>query len=113
MKYCSKCGAELLDEAVMCPHCGAQVEMESKTDKKGAKYGQPKNTMALVGFIFSFFIPLVGLILGIMGLVKAKDYNDDKKGLAIAAIIISVAMMIFNFIYLSKIQISTNCLILG
>ena len=22
MKYCTKCGHELLDEAVLCPHCG-------------------------------------------------------------------------------------------
>lgn len=25
MKYCSHCGAELLDEAVICPKCGCQV----------------------------------------------------------------------------------------
>lgn len=26
MKYCSKCGAELLDEAVICPSCGCAQE---------------------------------------------------------------------------------------
>ncbi|WP_368248904.1 zinc-ribbon domain-containing protein, partial [Intestinimonas butyriciproducens] len=26
MKYCSKCGNELLDEAVICPKCGCPVE---------------------------------------------------------------------------------------
>lgn len=26
MKYCSKCGAELLDEAVICPSCGCSTE---------------------------------------------------------------------------------------
>lgn len=26
MKYCSKCGKELLDEAVICPGCGCYVE---------------------------------------------------------------------------------------
>lgn len=30
MKYCSKCGAELLDEAVMCPKCGAEQESIQK-----------------------------------------------------------------------------------
>ena len=25
MKYCSKCGAELVDEAVVCPKCGCSV----------------------------------------------------------------------------------------
>lgn len=26
MKYCSKCGRELMDEAVICPGCGCEVE---------------------------------------------------------------------------------------
>ena len=26
MKYCTKCGRELLDEAVICPGCGCAVE---------------------------------------------------------------------------------------
>ena len=26
MKYCAKCGNELLDEAVVCPKCGCAVE---------------------------------------------------------------------------------------
>lgn len=26
MKYCTKCGAEIADEAVLCPKCGCSVE---------------------------------------------------------------------------------------
>ena len=25
MKYCAQCGAQLVDEAVVCPHCGCAV----------------------------------------------------------------------------------------
>ena len=28
MKYCSHCGNELLDEAVVCPRCGCRVESQ-------------------------------------------------------------------------------------
>ena len=36
MKYCSKCGAELLDEAVICPNCGCDQEVkEVPQDNKG------------------------------------------------------------------------------
>ena len=31
MKYCSKCGNELMDEAVICTKCGCMVEMISAT----------------------------------------------------------------------------------
>jgi len=30
MKYCSKCGAEIEDDAVVCVHCGCKVEEEKK-----------------------------------------------------------------------------------
>ena len=35
MKFCSKCGKEILDETVICPGCGCNVEQEKKDEKKG------------------------------------------------------------------------------
>ena len=31
MKYCTHCGKELLDEAVICPGCGCEVEKKPST----------------------------------------------------------------------------------
>lgn len=45
MKYCEKCGNQLLDEAVMCPKCGCaagksqaaqQQDAQAKNQAKGA-----------------------------------------------------------------------------
>ena len=36
------------------------------------------NGMAIAGFVCSFLIPLVGLILSIIGLKKSKILNDGK-----------------------------------
>lgn len=36
MKFCEKCGKELLDEAVICPGCGCAVE--PKIEKKEISY---------------------------------------------------------------------------
>jgi len=44
--------------------------------------------LSITAFILSFFFPIVGLILGIIALAKAKDDPDAGKGFAIAAIII-------------------------
>ena len=35
MKYCSKCGFELLDEAVVCPKCGCAVSEFRSIVKEG------------------------------------------------------------------------------
>ena len=55
------------------------------------------NGMALAGFILAFFFPYVGLILSIVGLVRCKKgYN--RKGLAIAGIILSALSIFMNII---------------
>ena len=53
--FCSKCGKEVNDEAVVCVHCGCAIE-----NKKAPATNDAPNT----GFaVLGFFIPLVGLIL--------------------------------------------------
>ena len=55
MKYCSKCGQRLLDEAIVCTGCGcAQQDLSQKFSKDSSSLG-----WALLGFFF----PLLGLIL--------------------------------------------------
>jgi hypothetical protein len=61
-------------------------------------YVQPKmNTLALVGFILSFFLSIVGLILCIVGLNQINSANGTQtgKGLAIAGIVIGAIGTVF------------------
>lgn len=39
MKFCSKCGKEMVDEAVVCPSCGCSVENEKKATNENAANG--------------------------------------------------------------------------
>lgn len=56
---------------------------------------QKTPTLAILALIFSFLIPIVGLILGIISLIDIKKNQNLKgRGLAIASIIISVIYMI-------------------
>ena len=56
---------------------------------------KPKmNTMAVVGFIFSFLISIVGLILCIIAKNQIKTRGERGDGLATAGIIISMARMV-------------------
>lgn len=60
----------------------------------GAK---PKlNTCAVVGFIFSFLMWIVGLIVSIIALVQINKRHERGKGLAIAGIVISVIMAVVS-----------------
>jgi len=51
-------------------------------------------TFAIIAFILAFFIPLVGIILGIIALRQIKKSGGEGKGFAIAAIIISAVIII-------------------
>lgn len=61
MKYCSKCGNELMDEAVICPKCGCATESSSNsTDKlllanKNYKFSTGTILNIIAGILNAFF----------------------------------------------------------
>ena len=50
MKYCSQCGKELVDEAVVCPNCGCAVQapVNQQEDK-------PSTVLNILAFLFPGF----------------------------------------------------------
>lgn len=57
MKYCSKCGHELVDEAVVCPNCGCAVE------------SAPKNVSSTLRTIAFVFMILSCVSFGLVGFI--------------------------------------------
>jgi len=129
--YCSNCGNEINDNAVVCIHCGAAVDTEyfekNNPENKNIYCAQPaynrpnqkfqpvyqaepaeqpkkENTIAIVGFIFAFLVPLVGIICSAIGYKRAKNENGEHKELALAGLIISIVReaiaVLVVFIYL-------------
>lgn len=96
MKYCSKCGAELMDEAVICPKCGCAVGENRPANTTTT--ASSTNGFAIAGFVLAFFFPLLGIIFGAMGISKANKMGGSGKGLAIAAVIISSIATVISFI---------------
>lgn len=105
--YCRNCGKEIDDKAVICVHCGVATDnmFGARFNTKPAapqEPAKPINVLAIVGLVVSgiglfggnylFMVPgIVGLILSIIGMVKAKKYSYG--GLAIAALVVSIAAL--------------------
>ena len=114
---CMQCGKRLSDEARFCDVCGAPVGFFNPVAPRpydpdnpqgqaagvvpygyggshsgGHNATQQKNTQAILGFIFAFIIPIVGLVLSIIGLNKSKTNGGVGRGMAIAGIVISIAV---------------------
>ena len=68
MKYCSKCGAELLDDAVICPKCGCSTNTAG-TERPVI---QLKTNRSLLKFILLSIITL-----GIYGIVVMSKVSTD------------------------------------
>ncbi len=82
--YCKNCGSEIDDRAVVCPKCGVATGKSGEDKASG---------LSIAALVLAFFIPLVGLILGI---VAKKDAGEKSAKLAKAAIIVSVVFMVLN-----------------
>ena len=92
MKFCSKCGKEIMDEAVVCVHCGCSVTPTNTATP--ATTGDAPNT----GFaVLGFFIPIVGLILYLINKdtapLKAKSAG---KGALIGFIVSCVCSILYS-----------------
>lgn len=115
-KFCTNCGSELKEGQVFCTNCGKkdgeEVKEEVKTTTTTVTNNvsntakEPTNGLAIAGFVTSLvssllccgMFNLVGLVLSIVGLIKAKDYNGKGKGLAIAGIVICAVVMVLSVV---------------
>lgn len=86
MKYCSHCGKEIADEAVVCPNCGCAAP-SSEPDIPSAGLN-----------VLSFLIPLVGLILYI---VNCNTAPNKAKAIGKWALIGLVTVIVLNSILLA------------
>lgn len=56
------------------------------------------NILAIIGFIASFFVSVVGIVLGFIALSQIKRTGEKGRGLAIAAIVIGFAAFVIGII---------------
>ena len=83
MAYCKKCGAEIDDQAVICPKCGVQQTPEVE-DKGGFLWG-----------LLGCCIPLVGLILY---LVWKDTKPKTSKAAGICALVSVICLVIYYIV---------------
>ena len=91
MKFCSKCGKEIMDEAVICPGCGCAVS-DSPVAAKPAVADEVNIGLC----VLSFFIPLFGVIYWPL---KHKETPVKAKACGIVGLVSWGLNIIFSIIY--------------
>lgn len=82
MKYCVKCGHELLEEAVACPSCGCSATFSGNEPLVQTVIQPDEVSVGLC--ILSFLIPLFGIIYWAL---KSKETPKKAKACGIAGLI--------------------------
>ena len=127
MKYCSKCGNQLLDEAVICTKCGCAVEAINifpkpkiaKLEGRGVNMSWTPLMFGIIAFFNSIwtllvrfanlkFAAIMNQIVSFMGLgccgilavvTGIKYLKSKQKGFAIAGLILGGLALFTSFIF--------------
>lgn len=92
MKYCSRCGKEIMDEAAVCPHCGCAVTSPNTVPDE----------LSTGLNVLSFFIPLVGLVLYLVYHDKTPNRANAIGKWALIGVGVDVALWILNVMLISS-----------
>lgn len=101
--YCSVCGKEILDEAVICPNCGCMVKKDAQftplNKQEVTKKTHASVVLGIVGIVFAWIFALVGHITSIIGIVLGvKEYKENEKITGLALSIVGEVCSIFSSI---------------
>lgn len=88
--FCKKCGKEIMDDAVICVHCGCSTQ--EKKEITTSENDAPSTGMAVLGFL----IPLVGLIVW---LINKETKPLMAKSAGKGALIGFIVSIVFSIIY--------------
>lgn len=92
MKFCSKCGKEIMDDAVICMNCGCAVENQPL-----AQNAVDEVSVGLC--VLAFFVPLFGIIYWP---VKHKETPKKAKACGVTAIVSwAISIVIYAIIFSS------------
>lgn len=65
MKFCEKCGKEIMDEAVICPGCGCEVKAAKKEKPQAVSYDNCVSN-AMTTNIISMILLVVGCLCALL-----------------------------------------------
>ena len=90
MAFCRNCGAQIHDEAVICPQCGVEQKKITAVNDNGS-FGW---------WLLGCCIPIVGLILWLIW--KDTQPNNAKKAGtgALVSVIVTVVFYIIYFVFI-------------
>ncbi len=100
VKQCLHCHHDMPVGAQHCPNCGAAYGTQptnTPASSSSAQKSEETNWFSVIAIIGAFFMPIVGIIFGILGMNQAKQTGKGR-GLALAGLILSIGSILLSVI---------------
>ena len=86
MKFCTHCGNEISEDAVVCVKCGCSIVPSDQTNNSTTTKTNTKSKLqvslilGIVGIVFAWLFALVGHIASIIGIILGiKEYKETNE----------------------------------
>lgn len=102
-KYCSNCGSEVDENAVVCVKCGCAIQKEENNYNNNpiVNTTNPKTSLILgiLGIVFAWLFAIIGHALSIIGIIVGiKEYKATNKMTGLILSIVGEVCAIFSSI---------------
>ena len=100
MKFCSHCGKEIMDEAVVCPGCGCGVQertVENPYSEEKAEVSKTAVVLGAVGIAGAVLLAIVGHICSIIAIILGIiDCTKNRKPTGLILGIVGEVLSVFS-----------------
>jgi len=110
--FCKECGKEINNKAVVCIHCGVSTAKKKDTSQSDAAMrmllpvGRSRYAVAAGYLAFFSWVPILGQLAVICGLLGIKEIKNDKDkhgiGRAWFGVVLGVVFTIVHIAFLIK-----------
>ena len=98
-KYCSNCGSEVDNNAVVCIKCGCAIQKDTSPTPVHTETPKTGLVLGILGIVFAWLFALVGHVLSIIGIIVGiKEYKATNKMTGLILSIIGEICAIFSSI---------------
>ena len=102
MKFCEKCGKEIMDEAVICPGCGCTVQNQTMTTENNTENTAASKrsvVLGIIGIVGGILLAIVGHVCSILAIIFGIiDCTQKRKPTGLILGIIGEVISIFSSI---------------
>ena len=110
MKYCEKCGKEIMDEAVICPSCGCAVKsaeqpktVSAASTASASKKGRTSKILGIISVLLLWPLGIASIILAVQSKNETggEMKKDAKTGLILGIIALIWGAIVLFYYYFS------------